>query len=104
MDVSLTFAQMLREEGVVGCFVECFGEGLNSLSATQRACISNMTPEYGSTCTLFPVDEKTLDYLRLTGRSEEHIAWWKLMRRRKVFGMILIQPSESIRSSRNRPF
>ncbi len=74
MDVSLTFAQMLREEGVVGCFVECFGEGLNSLSATQRACISNMTPEYGSTCTLFPVDEKTLDYLRLTGRSEEHIA------------------------------
>ena len=74
MDVSLTFAQMLRAEGVVGCFVECFGEGLESLSATQRACISNMTPEYGSTCTLFPVDEKTLDYLRLTGRSEEQIA------------------------------
>ena len=69
MDVSLTFAQMLRAEGVVGCFVECFGEGLDSLSATQRACISNMTPEYGSTCTLFPVDNKTLDYLRLTGRS-----------------------------------
>lgn len=74
MDVSLTFAQMLRQEGVVGCFVECFGEGLDSLSATQRACISNMTPEYGSTCTLFPVDDKTLDYLRLTGRSEEQIA------------------------------
>ena len=74
MDVSLTFAQMLRAEGVVGCFVECFGEGLESLSATQRACISNMTPEYGSTCTLFPVDEKTLDYLRLTGRDEDQIA------------------------------
>ncbi len=74
MDVSLTFAQMLRAEGVVGCFVECFGEGLNSLSATQRACISNMTPEYGATCTLFPVDQATLDYLRLTGRSEEQIA------------------------------
>ncbi len=74
MDVSLTFAQMLRQEGVVGCFVECFGEGVSNLSATQRACISNMTPEYGSTCTLFPVDERTLDYLRLTGRDEGQIA------------------------------
>lgn len=74
MDVALTFAQVLRKEGVVGCFVECFGEGVSSLSATQRACISNMTPEYGSTCTLFPVDEKTLEYLRLTGRSEQQIA------------------------------
>lgn len=74
MDVSLTFAQMLRAEGIVGCFVECFGEGLESLNATQRACISNMTPEYGATCTLFPVDEKTLDYLALTGRSSEQIA------------------------------
>ena len=74
MDVSLTFAAMLRERGVVGCFVECFGPGVAALSATQRACISNMTPEYGSTCTLFPVDEKTLDYLRLTGRSESQVA------------------------------
>ena len=74
MDVSLTFANMLRERGVVGCFVECFGPGVSGLSATQRACISNMTPEYGSTCTLFPVDEKTLDYLRLTGRSEDQVA------------------------------
>lgn len=74
MDVSLTFAQMLRAEGVVGCFVECFGEGLESLNATQRACISNMTPEYGATCTLFPADQKTLDYLELTGRSVEQIA------------------------------
>lgn len=74
MDVSLRFAQMLRAKGVVGCFVECFGPGVKALSATQRACISNMTPEYGSTCTLFPVDEATLEYLRLTGRSEEQIA------------------------------
>lgn len=74
MDVSLTFASMLRARGVVGCFVECFGPGVAALSATQRACISNMTPEYGSTCTLFPVDERTLDYLRLTGRSEEQVA------------------------------
>ncbi len=74
MDVALTFAQMLRSTGVVGCFVECFGPGLSTLSATQRACISNMTPEYGSTCTLFPVDEETLSFLRNTGRSEEQIA------------------------------
>ena len=74
MDVALTFAQILRSKGVVGCFVECFGPGLASLSATQRTCISNMTPEYGSTCTLFPVDDQTLAYLRLTGRSEEQVA------------------------------
>ena len=74
MDVSLAFAKMLRDEGVVGCFVECFGPGLETLSATQRTCISNMTPEYGSTCTLFPVDGQTLSYLRLTGRSDEQVA------------------------------
>ncbi|MBO4353154.1 MAG: aconitate hydratase AcnA, partial [Eggerthellaceae bacterium] len=74
MDVALTFAQMLREKGVVGCFVECFGLGVSSLSATQRACISNMTPEYGSTCTLFPIDGQTLDFLRMTGRSADQIA------------------------------
>ncbi len=74
MDVALTFAEMLRAKGVVGCFVECFGEGVSALTATQRACISNMTPEYGCTCTLFPVDEATLDYLRLTGRSADHVA------------------------------
>lgn len=74
MDVSLTFAQMLRAEGVVGAFVECFGDGVSHLSATQRACISNMTPEYGSTCTLFPVDQQTIDYLKLTGRSDEQVA------------------------------
>ncbi len=74
MDVSLAFAEMLRKKGVVGAFVECFGEGVASLSATQRACISNMTPEYGCTCTLFPVDEHTLSYLRMTGRSDREIA------------------------------
>ncbi len=73
MDVALTFAQILRSKGVVGSFVECFGPGLDSLSATQRACIANMTPEYGCTCTLFPVDGHTLDYLRLTGRSAEQV-------------------------------
>lgn len=73
MDVALTVAARLRERGVVGAFVECFGEGVKALSATQRACIANMTPEYGCTCTLFPVDEQTLDYLRLTGRDEESL-------------------------------
>ena len=74
MDAALHFAQMLRAKGVVGCFVECFGPGVAALSATQRACISNMTPEYGSTCTLFPVDGQTLDFLRMTGRSEQQVA------------------------------
>ncbi len=74
MDVALTFAKMLRDRGVVGCFVECFGEGVAALSATQRACIANMTPEYGCTCTLFPVDGRTLEYLRLTGRDADQVA------------------------------
>ena len=74
MDAALVFAEMLRAKGVVGCFVECFGEGVASLSATQRACIANMTPEYGCTCTLFPVDDRTLEYLRVTGRSADQVA------------------------------
>ena len=74
MDLSLRFAHMLRERGVVGCFVECFGPGVETLSATKRACVSNMTPEYGSTCTLFPIDEQTIDYLRMTGRSDGQVA------------------------------
>ena len=73
MDVALTFAHMLRERGVVGCFVECFGPGVRALSAQQRAAISNMTPEYGSTCTLFPVDERTIEFLRMTGRTDEQV-------------------------------
>ncbi len=74
MDVALTLAEVLRKRDVVGCFVECYGAGVAALSATQRACISNMTPEYGSTCTLFPVDERTIEFLRMTGRAEEQIA------------------------------
>ena len=74
MDVALALAQTLRAKGVVGCFVECFGEGLASLTATQRTCISNMTPVYGCTCTLFPVYGRTLEYLRLTGKDAEQVA------------------------------
>ncbi len=73
-DLVLTVTQMLRRRGVVAKFVEFFGSGLSSLSVADRATIGNMSPEYGSTCAIFPIDEETLAYLRLTGRSEAHIA------------------------------
>ncbi len=71
-DLVLTVTEMLREHGVVGKFVEFHGPGLESLSVADRATIANMSPEYGATMGFFPIDEKTLDYLYLTGRSEEH--------------------------------
>ena len=73
-DLVLTAVQMLREHGVVGRFVEFYGPGVSNLSLADRATIANMAPEYGATCGFFGVDDKTLDYLRLTGRSEENIA------------------------------
>ncbi|OJY66023.1 MAG: aconitate hydratase 1 [Sphingobium sp. 66-54] len=73
-DLVLTCTQMLRAKGVVGRFVEYFGPGLASLSLADRATIANMAPEYGATCGFFGIDEKTLDYLRLTGRDEDQIA------------------------------
>jgi aconitate hydratase len=73
-DLVLTVTQILREAGVVGKFVEYFGHGLARLPIADRATIGNMSPEYGATCGFFPVDEQTLDYLRLTGRPEERIA------------------------------
>jgi aconitate hydratase len=73
-DLVLTVTQILRQTGVVGKFVEFFGEGLARLPLADRATIGNMAPEYGATCGFFPVDEETLRYLRLTGRSEEHVA------------------------------
>lgn len=72
-DLALHVTQLLREKGVVGKFVEFFGEGLSEMSLADRATISNMSPENGATATFFPVDEETLNYLRLTGRSEEQI-------------------------------
>ncbi len=72
-DLVLTVTQMLREHGVVGKFVEYFGPGLSNLPVPDRATIGNMAPEYGATAGLFPVDNETLNYLRLTGRSEEQI-------------------------------
>ena len=72
-DIVLTITQTLRNLGVVDAFVEFFGEGVRALTVAERATISNMTPEFGATASLFPVDEETLHYLRLTGRSETHV-------------------------------
>ncbi|MBY8334390.1 aconitate hydratase AcnA [Qipengyuania pacifica] len=73
-DLVLTCVQMLREVGVVGRFVEFYGEGVANLTLADRATIANMAPEYGATCGFFGIDEKTLEYMRLTGRDEETIA------------------------------
>jgi aconitate hydratase len=73
-DLVLTVVQMLREHGVVGKFVEFFGDGLDSLPLGDRATIANMAPEYGATCGLFPIDDETLRYLRLTNRDEQTVA------------------------------
>ncbi len=72
-DLVLTVVEMLRKHGVVGKFVEFFGDGLNHLSVSDQATISNMAPEYGATCGIFPIDANTLEYLRLTGRSERSV-------------------------------
>ncbi|WP_411953243.1 aconitate hydratase AcnA [Alkalibacillus sp. S2W] len=72
-DLALKVTQVLREKNVVGKFVEFFGPGLTEMPLADRATISNMAPEYGATCGFFPVDEETLDYMRLTGRTEEHV-------------------------------
>ncbi|MGH7172176.1 MAG: aconitase family protein, partial [Gemmataceae bacterium] len=72
-DLVLTVTQMLRARGVVGKFVEFYGAGLAGLPLADRATIANMAPEYGATCGIFPVDEETLRYLQLTGRSAEHV-------------------------------
>ncbi len=73
-DLVLTICELLRRHGVVGSFVEVFGSGVASVPAENRATIGNMTPEYGATCTIFPVDSETLRFLTLTGSSEEQVA------------------------------
>ncbi|PAN51695.1 hypothetical protein PAHAL_9G613200 [Panicum hallii] len=73
-DLVLTVTQMLRKHGVVGKFVEFYGQGMSELSLADRATIANMSPEYGATMGFFPVDAKTLDYLKLTGRSDDTVA------------------------------
>ena len=73
-DLVLTITEMLRAHGVVGKFVEFYGEGVSRVSLANRATIGNMSPEYGSTAAIFPIDDETLDYLRFTGRPDEQIA------------------------------
>jgi aconitate hydratase len=73
-DLALTITQMLRKHGVVGKFVEFYGPGVVSVPMANRVTIGNMSPEYGSTCAIFPIDEETLRYLRLTGRDEDQVA------------------------------
>ncbi len=73
-DLVLRVTELLRQKGVVGKFVEFFGQGLANLPLADRATIANMAPEYGATCGIFPVDQVSLDYLRFTGRSEEQVA------------------------------
>ncbi|SHM15688.1 aconitate hydratase AcnA [Vreelandella subglaciescola] len=73
-DLVLTVTEMLRSKGVVGKFVEFYGDGLDTLPLADRATIANMSPEYGATCGFFPVDDETLRYLRLTGREDEQVA------------------------------
>jgi aconitate hydratase len=73
-DLVLTVTEMLREKGVVGKFVEFFGDGLDNLPLADRATLGNMSPEFGSTCAIFPIDGETLRYLELSGRTAEHIA------------------------------
>lgn len=73
-DLVLTITELLRKEGVIGKFVEFFGEGTGNISVEDRATVANMCPEYGATVAYFPVDEKTLDYLRATGREEAQIS------------------------------
>ena len=72
-DLVLRVTEMLRQRGVVGKFVEFYGQGLSSLRLADRATIGNMAPEYGATCGIFPVDELTLDYLAFTGRTKDHV-------------------------------
>ncbi|WP_271401376.1 aconitate hydratase AcnA [Salinicoccus roseus] len=72
-DLALRVTELLRQHGVVGKFVEFFGQGVTELPLADRATIANMAPEYGATCGFFPVDDETLEYMKLTGRSEEHI-------------------------------
>lgn len=73
-DMALTITEILRKAGVVGKFVEFFGPGVVSVPMANRTTIGNMSPEYGSTCAIFPIDDETLRYLRLTGRSDDHVA------------------------------
>ena len=82
----LTVTQMLRAHGVVGKFVEFYGDGLSALTLADRATIGNMAPEYGATCGFFPVDAETVRYLQFTGRDPHRIGWWRPTARPRACG------------------
>lgn len=100
-DLVLTVVEMLRRKGVVGKFVEFFGDGLDNLSLADKATIANMAPEYGATCGFFPIDHEALNYLRLTGRSEEEIALVEAYSRRqglfRTSDTVLAQYNDTVR-------
>lgn len=98
-DLALSLTEMLRKEQVVGQFVEFWGEGASRLSVEARASISNMAPEYGATTGFFPVDEKTLDYLKMTGRSQEQVdRIYAYLLAQEMFGMTSHQEIQFSRS------
>ena len=93
-DLVLTVTQMLRQKGVVGRFVEFYGPGLDSMTVADRATIANMAPEYGATCGFFPIDQRTIEYLELTGRDAgADRAWCGPIARRRGCGATPRPPS-----------
>lgn len=114
-DLVLYITQKLREQGVVGQFVEFYGPSLKHLSLADRATIANMAPEYGATCGFFPIDQETLNYLKLTGRSYQHIAlvkayaqaqglWWNMDDPSPDFSDVLEIQLSKVTSSLAGPF
>jgi aconitate hydratase len=89
-DLVLTITQMLRQKGVVGKFVEFYGDGLADLPLADRATIANMAPEYGATCGFFPIDDVTLGYLALTGRKQERIDLVEAIVKNKAYGVMQV--------------
>ena len=89
-DLVLSITKILRDKGVVGKFVEFYGTGLKSLSLADRATISNMAPEYGATCGFFPTDEETIDYLKLTGKDNDHLNIVEQYSKKQTYGQMQI--------------
>ena len=102
-DLVLTVTQILRATGVVGKFVEYFGEGLAGLPLADRATIGNMSPEYGATCGFFPVDDETLRYLRLTGRDDERVALVEAYCKENLLWHDPTEPADVLAGRRARP-
>ena len=102
-DVVLTVTEMLRKHGVVGKFVEFYGAGVAEVPLANRATLGNMSPEFGSTAAIFPIDEVTVDYLRLTGRTEEQLALVEAYAKAQGMWHDPEQGAGVLRVSRTRP-